>query len=264
MPPKISVVVPSFNTGNFIETTLQSIVNQDYPNIECIVMDGGSTDGTLEILKKYEGRITWTSEKDKGQSDAINKGLQKTTGDIMAFLNADDVYEPGCFRKVADYFQQHPATQWLYGKCYIIDKDNKEIRRWLTAYKHFWQKRYTYNRILLLNFIPQPAAFWRRELWEEIGLFDVNEHWAMDYDYWLRAGVKYPPGFIDDYLARFRFHAVSKSSRGYVVANRTSLELSKKYGAAQQRGYLLPLQYLNYYIVIGIYSMLKLFASGKS
>lgn len=261
MLPGISVVIPSFNMATFIEKTIQSIVNQDYPNVECIVMDGGSTDGTLDILKKYDNRISWISEKDEGQSDAINKGLQKATGDIFTYLNADDVYEPGCLQKVADHFQDNPAARWLYGKCAIIDENDIEIRRAITQYKYFWQKRYSYNWLLVLNFIAQPAVFWRRELTEEIGLFDVNEHLAMDYDYWLRAGARYQPGFIDDYLARFRLHSVSKSSTGFVTAAKAALKLGRKWAALQKRGYLLPLQYLNFLIVVGIYSILGFFTS---
>ena len=263
MLPKISVVIPSFNMARYIDETLKSIVNQDYPNIECIVMDGGSTDGTLEILKKYEKQITWISEKDKGQSDAINKGLSKATGDILTYLNADDVYEPGCFQKLADYFQKYPETKWVYGKCLIVDEKGSEIRRAITGYKYFWQKRYSYDWLMVMDFIAQPATFWRRELTEEIGLFDVDEHLAMDYDYWLRAGARYQPGFIDDYLARFRMHSVSKSSLGYVTAAKAALRLGRKRAALQKRNYLLPLQYINFLIVVSIYSMLGLFNSGK-
>ena len=263
MLPKISVVIPSFNMATFIDKTIQSIVNQNYPNAECIVMDGGSTDGTLDILKKYDSHITWVSEKDEGQSDAINKGLQKATGDIFAYLNADDVYEPGCFQKVADCFQENTAAKWLYGKCVIIDEDDVEIRRAITQYKYFWQRRYSYNWLLVLDFIAQPAVFWRRELTEDIGLFDVNEHLAMDYDYWLRAGARYQPGFIDDYLARFRLHSVSKSATGYSTAAKAALHLGRKWAAVQKRGYLLPLQYLNYFIVVCIYTILGLFTTRK-
>jgi glycosyltransferase involved in cell wall biosynthesis len=263
MLPKISVIIPSFNMAAFIDSTIRSIVNQGYPNVECIVMDGGSTDGTLDILKKYDNRIIWVSEKDKGQSDAINKGIRKATGDIVTYLNADDFYEPECFQKVAAYFQKYPATRWLYGKCVIVDEGNVEIRRFITRYKYFWQKRYSYNWLLVLNFIPQPAVFWRRELTEEIGLFDVNEHLAMDYDYWLRAGAKYKPAFIDDYLARFRLHSVSKSSTGYVTAAKAALKLGRKWAASEKRNCLLPLQYLNFLIVVGIYSMMGLFTSRK-
>lgn len=263
MLPKISVVIPSFNMARFIDETIQSILGQDYPDTECIVIDGGSTDGTIDILKKYGDRITWVSEKDEGQSDAINKGLQRVTGDIFAYLNADDIYEPGCFKKVAGYFQDFPAARWLYGKCMVINEDGAEIRRAITRYKYFWQRRYSYNWLLVLNFIAQPAVFWRRELTEEIGLFDVSEHLAMDYDYWLRAGAMYQPGFIDDYLACFRLHSVSKSATGFITAAKAALKLGRKWAASRKRGYLLPLQYLNFFIVIVIYSILGVFSTNK-
>ncbi len=259
MAPKISIVIPCYNAERFIEETLLSVLNQDYSNFQCFVVDGQSDDSTLDILKKYEGRIRWISEKDKGQSDAINKGLKMSDGDIVTYLNADDVYEPGCFQRVADFFAINPECHWAYGKCRIIDEKGMEIRKPITWYKNFWQRRYSYNRLLVtLNFIAQPAVFWRRELTEAIGLFDVDEHLTMDYDYWLRAGLRYQPGFIDEYLARFRLHPVSKSATSFVTSASAALRKARKYAILQKRGYLIPLQYLSYFLVVVTYSLLKL------
>ncbi len=119
--PKISIITPSWNQGPFIERTIRSVLEQGYPNLEYIVMDGGSTDGTIDILRKYEGRLTWVSDKDKGQADAINKGITRSTGDIIAYLNSDDIYETGALRKAADHFSAHPDDRWLTGQCRIID-----------------------------------------------------------------------------------------------------------------------------------------------
>ena len=113
--PRISVVTPSYNQGNFVEETIQSVLDQGYPNLEYIVMDGGSTDGTLDILRKYEKRLVWKSERDRGQSDALNKGFRMASGDIFSFINSDDVYEPGALHKVGRFFVDHPQASWLTG-----------------------------------------------------------------------------------------------------------------------------------------------------
>ncbi len=255
--PKISIVIPCYNSVRFIEETIRSILQQDYPSLQCIVIDGGSNDGTLDILKKYEGRIKWISEKDKGQSDAINKGLRLAEGDIVTYICADDFYEKDSLRKVADFFMNNPGRKWVYGKCRIVDENGVEIRKLITWYKNLWQRRYSYTRLLIMDFMAQPAVFWRRELTEEIGLFDVNAQLAMEYDYWLRIGAKYEPGFTDEYLASFRLHPVSKSSRRFSEAAREALDIAKRYAISERRNYLVPLQYLNYFLVVAIYSFLR-------
>ena len=194
---RFSIVIPSFNQGKYIEQTIKSILNQkgDF-EVECLVMDGGSTDETMDILKKYDDRITWVSEQDKGQSDAINKGWQRVTGDIVAYLNSDDIYNPGTFQKVADYFTQYPDKMWLYGKARIVDEYDGEIRKWITAYKNFLLRKYSYSKLLTENFITQPAVFLRKEVILEAGLLDENHHLVMDYEYWLRVGERYDAGMI--------------------------------------------------------------------
>jgi glycosyltransferase involved in cell wall biosynthesis len=258
MSLKISIVIPSYNMGGFIEETIKSIVEQDYPDYECIVMDGGSTDNTIDILKKYQPKITWKSEKDNGQSDAINKGLRQATGEIVTYINADDMYEAGCFRKIADFTQKNPDIKWLYGKCRIVNDKNIEIRGLITRYKNIWQRSYSYNKLLVMDFLSQPAVFWRKEMNQELGYFDVNDHLSMEYDFWLRLGAKYRPGYINDYLARFRIHPASKSSLGYTAAARSARELARKHARLHKKGYLVPLQYLNYCTVAATYSLLDI------
>jgi glycosyltransferase involved in cell wall biosynthesis len=255
---KISIIIPSYNTAQFIEETIQSVLNQNFSPLECIVIDGGSSDSTLDILKKYEGRLIWISEKDRGQSDAINKGLKLASGDIVAYICADDVYEGDCFQKVANFFDQNPTAKWVYGKCKIINENGLEIRKPITWYKYFWQRRYSYTRLLVLDFIAQPAVFWRKELVDEIGLFDINARLVMDYEYWLRAGGKYNPGFIDDYLASFRVHSQSRSSVNFSAAAREALSVARTYAKKEKRNFLIPLQCLNYLSVIVGYSILNL------
>jgi glycosyltransferase involved in cell wall biosynthesis len=244
--------------GGFIEDTIKSITGQNYPDYECIVMDGGSTDNTIEILKKYQRQIIWESAKDKGQSDAINKGLQRATGEIVTYINADDMYETGCFQKIADFIRQHPETKWLYGQSRIVNEKNLEIRRSITRYKNIWQRSYSYNKLLVMDFLSQPAVFWRQEMNKEFGYFDVDDHLSMEYDFWLRMGSKYRPGYIDDYLARFRIHPASKTAIGYTAAARSARKIAVKHARMHKKGFLVPLQYLNYCIVSTTYSLLDI------
>src|SRR3989344_882536 len=175
-PPKISIITPSFNQGRYVERTISSVIEQGYPNLEYIIVDGGSTDETIGILKRYGSRLRWISEK-----EALNR--------------------------VADFFRDNPSKMWLLGRCRIIDENDREVRRAITFYKNFWLNRYSYNTLLITNFISQPAVFLRRGLIEELGLFNVAHHRVMDYEYWLKAGRKYSPGIINEYLAKFRVHS---------------------------------------------------------
>ena len=229
MNPRITIVTPSYNQGPFIERTIRSVLDQGYPNLEYIVMDGGSMDGTIDILKKYEGRLTWVSEKDKGQADAINKGIGRATGDIIAYLNSDDVYEAGALSRIAEHFSTRPGTMWLTGKCRIIDEQDRETRRPITAYKNFLLRHYSYSLLLVTNPVSQPATFWRREAVKEFGLFDENEHLVMDYDYWLRIGKKYPLAVLNEYLAAFRVYGSSKTSRSFLTTFKREMELARRY-----------------------------------
>ncbi len=255
--PKISIITPSFNQAQFIERTIQSVLSQDYPNIEYIIMDGGSTDGTLEILKKYDKKIIWKSAKDNGQSDAINKGLKIATGDIVAYLNSDDTYEPETFSKVANFFKKNPEKKWVYGKCQIINEEDQEIRKWITCYKNLLLKKFSYSKLLSENFISQPATFWKKELHKEIGYFNEKENFCMDYEFWLRIGQKYNAGIINDYLSNFRYYSDSKSGSVNKKQFQDELRLAKKYG--KNYPFSILLHKFNYYKITGIYKILNLF-----
>lgn len=252
--PKISIVTPSYNQAQFIERTIQSILDQDYPNLEYIVMDGGSTDGTVDILKKYSDQIKWKSEKDGGQSEAINKGLRMATGDIVAFLNSDDTYEPGAFIKVAEFFENHPDIKWAYGKCKIVNENDVEIRKPITWYKNLLLRRYTYRKLLTENFISQPATFWRREIHKDIGYINEQEHFTMDYEFWLRIGKKYPAGVINDYLANFRMYDTSKSGSLSNPQFKDELRIAKSFSDGAQ----LPifLHKINYFKIVWTYKLM--------
>ncbi len=227
--PKISIITPSFNQAPFIERTIRSVLDQGYPNLEYIVMDGGSTDGTVEILKRYSGQLKWASEKDKGQADAINKGIQMATGDVIAYLNSDDVYSPGALIHVGEFFREHAEAMWVTGRCRIIDEQDREMRSAITAYKNLLLRHFSYSLLLVTNPVSQPATFWRQEAMKEFGLFDENEHLVMDYDYWLRIGKKYPLVVLEEYLAAFRVYRTSKTSRLFLTTFKREMELARRY-----------------------------------
>ncbi|MFQ5480962.1 MAG: glycosyltransferase family 2 protein [Thermodesulfobacteriota bacterium] len=261
-PPRISIITPSYNQGHFIEDTIRSVLDQRYPDLEFIVMDGGSTDETISILKKYGDDIKWVSEPDEGQSHAINKGLAMATGDIVAYLNSDDLYEKGVLKKVASFFMLNPDSMWLTGRCRIIDEKEREFRGFIAKYKNFLLARYNYNILLITNFICQPATFFRREVIEELGVFDVTEHRVMDYEYWLRIGKKYRPGIINENLACFRVYQESKTSSTFTRTFAEELAVSKRYSSSLL---IDSLHYLNYIAIITAYSVLdKLWRKNKT
>jgi glycosyltransferase involved in cell wall biosynthesis len=227
--PKITVITPSFNQRDFIEQTINSVLSQNYPDLEYIVMDGGSTDKTLEILKKYDARLVWISEKDRGQSHAINKGLRMATGEIIGFLNSDDLYEPGALLKVGTFFTTFADANWLTGKCRTIDPIGKEIRKGITLYKNAWLKLRSYGVLAVLNYISQPATFWTRKVVRRIGGFDESLRYAMDYDYWLRVGSKFKLWVLNDYLASFRVHPSSKAGSSARAQFDAEFLIAKRY-----------------------------------
>lgn len=231
--PMISAVMPSYNQAKYLREALDSILSQNYPNLEVIVMDGGSTDGSVDILKSYGEKISWVSEKDKSQSDAINKGLKKARGDIIAWLNSDDVYFEGAFLAIGRYFAQHADVMWLFGRAIIIDQDSREIRRWVTRYKNFFLPRYSYDSLLAQNYISQMAVFFRREAVNEIGYIDESLQFAMDYDYWLRMGAKYKPAYLPQYFGKFRLHNASKTIADSKLSFDSDFSTARKYSGGK-------------------------------
>jgi glycosyltransferase involved in cell wall biosynthesis len=205
----VSIVTPSFNQGPFIEATLLSVKNQDYPNIEHLVRDGGSSDSTIDMLEKYEKEynLKWTSEPDKGQSDAINKGFAAATGDIVGWLNSDDVYfDRHVISYVVNEFQKFPEVGVIYGNDARIDDKNMPVSISQTVP---W---FDYNRLLRGNFVSQPSTFFRRRVILKHRL-DVDLHFAMDYEYWLRlAGDGFKFKHANRILAAFRIHQAAKTS----------------------------------------------------
>jgi glycosyltransferase involved in cell wall biosynthesis len=252
---KISVVTPSINQGEFIERTINSVLNQKGAfQLEYIVIDGGSADSTRTILKKYQNQLRWISEPDKGQSDAINKGFRLATGDIFAWLNSDDTFEPNSLALVVKAFQEH-SCEWCFGTCRIIDENDFEIRRFITQYKHRQSMRYSFDRLLRRNFISQPATFFSRKAYETIGEIDTGLSYAMDYDYWLRLGLRYPPHFIDFTLANFRCHQKSKTGLNYRHGAREAFLAAKRH-APKGSGTDLTWHFLHYLVLSVLYRFL--------
>ncbi len=203
----VTVIVPSYNQGYFIGMTLDSILQQDYHRIECIVVDGGSKDETLDVLQSHtDPRLAWVSEPDKGQSDALNKGLQRATGDIITYLNSDDLLLPGAIAFAVQYFDQHPDADLLYGDGYFVDAQGNRLSAFKSAPFDL--------AMCMINGQDwaQPGTFWKREVTQGIGLFDPTLHYRMDFDYWIRAALA---GFRLQYVpgerAAYRLHGESKT-----------------------------------------------------
>ena len=212
----ISVVMPSYNQAEFIGRAIESVQSQQGEfTLEHIVVDGGSSDGTTDILARYGDAVRWVSEPDDGQADALNKGIAMATGDIVGWLNSDDLYEPGALAAVAEVFEAEPETQWLYGKVRIVDPEDREIRRWITRYKNRRMCRYGYAKLLAENWVSQMGVFWRRDAGAKVGAFRTDLHYCMDYNYWLRLGARWPGRFVDRYLGCFRWYPASKSGSGF-------------------------------------------------
>ena len=222
--PRISIVTPSLNQGEFIEETINSVLSQEYPNLEYIVIDGGSTDQTISVLEKFADRVIWVSERDEGQTEAINKGLTMATGEILSYLNADDTLLPNSLFSVADLFLANPHSMWITGRCRIIDEGGKDIRSIIYNYKKLLLYSTSYSTLLVTNYISQPATFWRKELQSLCGLFDQGLHYVMDYDYWLRLWKVRPPNVYHHDLACFRIQKKSKTTASGHLSNYISEE----------------------------------------
>ncbi len=206
--PKISIVIPSLNQGRFIGATLQSIVEQQYPALELIVVDGGSTDDTLSVILQYEKHLAWwVSEPDSGQAAAINKGFKHSSGEIMAWINSDDLVAPGAFFRIAQHYSMHPEMQVVYGDRVLVDEHGLEVGRWILP-------RHSSRVLRWADFIPQETLYWTRKAWDLVDArLDETFHFAMDWDFLLRLSAK---GIgichIPFFLGIFRIHSSQKTT----------------------------------------------------
>lgn len=211
--PKISIITPSYNQGHFLEQTILSTLNQNYPNLEYIIIDGGSTDQSISILEKYTSQLSfWVSEKDYGQSHAINKGFNKATGDIIGWLNSDDILLPNTLDSIANLFIDHNPA-WITGDCIEINEHSEETGRYTTDLPN---TLYDWLNLLARGFsysIIQPATFWTREALDNVGMLNEKWHFSFDHEFFLRLFKYYgSPLYINQPLAAFRIHSQSKTS----------------------------------------------------
>ena len=242
---KVSIITPSYNQGHFIERTLKSVANQTGGDIEHIAMDGGSTDNTIEILKQFSSSVKWVSEEDNGQADAVNKGIRMCDGEIIGWLNSDDMFYPGAIEKITDFFELNPDIEVVYGMADHIDKEDQ-------AFEQYPTEEWDFERLKYTCFISQPALFFRRRVIEEQGLLDESLQYCMDYEYWLRlgkAGVRF--AFLPEKLAGSRLYAENKTlgSRKKVHHEINDM-LKKKFGRVPDR-------WLNNYAHVSIEPRLK-------
>lgn len=213
--PLFSIVTITYNSCRYLEETLKSVLSQDFSDIEYLIVDGGSTDGTLDIIKSYaalDRRIRWISEPDKGIADAMNKGIRMASGEVVAHLHADDTYLDGTLSAVADRFAEQADTRWLTGRIRCVNTTGENL--YTTALKN----SYDLPDILYGNIISHPATFIRRSLFDEIGIFNTKYRYSMDYDLWLRISFSESPAVIDRVLATFRVHPDSLSSANILAA----------------------------------------------
>ncbi|MCC5847952.1 MAG: glycosyltransferase [Verrucomicrobia bacterium] len=228
---KISVITPSFQSAPFLERCVDSVLAQrhDGVDLEYLFIDGGSTDGTLEKVRAYGDQVDQViSEPDQGPADAINKGFQRATGDVLAWLNADDEYLPGALARVVETFQRHPEAAFCFGHCPIIDASGTEIRRGVTRVKRFFyplSSRFTHQSI---NYISQPASFYRREAAEAAGPLRLDFKAAWDYEFLLRLWRQGPGIAIGDPpLAQFRWHSASISGQHFRLQFDEELQIAR-------------------------------------
>ena len=228
---KITVVTAVLNGRKFIRETIESVLSQNGNfELEYIIRDGESTDGTLEIIEEYKDRLTVVSKRDGSPQEAINAGFEMASGDILCWLNADDLFEPNALSIAMQNFEKNPSKDWLYGRCSIIDFEGNRIQRLVTIYKNLIGYFYSRHILLCENFINQPATFWRKDLWLKCNNLSTKYKAAWDYELWLKMSLFSKPIVVRKYLSRFRRHDESISENQFETQFKEELEIGKMYG----------------------------------
>jgi len=223
MTPRISIITPSYNQGKFVERTIQSVLGQDVAELEYVVVDGGSADQTIDILQRYTHQLQWTSERDKGHADAINKGIDRTNGPVIGWLNSDDIYYPNALRIVLDFFDQHPEIDVVYGDANHIDETDRVIEPYPT-------ETWNLDRLRDICFISQPAAFLRRRTIERYGKLDLSVRYSMDYDYWFRLGLRGAHfAYLPRLLAATRLHEAASTLARRVACHAETNDVTRRH-----------------------------------
>ena len=219
-PPSFSIITPTLNQGKFIKKTIQSVLSQNYENFEYLIFDGGSNDETLSILESFGDSIHWVSEPDRGQAHAINKGIKNAKGEVIGWLNSDDIYYPGTLSKVYEFFKKNPGIKILYAMADHIDENDKVIESYYT-------EGWNYKKLFKVCYICQPAVFFRRSIIEKFGFLDESLNYCMDYEYWLRVGSKVPFYYLKQKLAGSRLHKETKTLDSAVPFHQEILKMFK-------------------------------------
>ena len=228
-PNRLTVITPSYNQARFIRRTIESVLSQDVPGLQYLVFDGGSTDGTAELLHEYDGKLTAVIEPDAGQADAINKGLAHATGQVIGWLNSDDVYYPGACARALSVFEHLPDVDVVYGEADHIDQEDLVIEPYYT-------EAFSYDRLKDVCYLCQPAVFFRRAVVARYGLLQTGLRYCLDYEYWLRILADRPPYFLREKLAGSRLHPETKTLGSKEAFHREILEmLAVKFGIPSSR-----------------------------
>ncbi len=226
---KLSIITPSYNQGVFLKRTIDSVLEQNVPDLELLVFDGGSTDHSVEILQSYGNRITYVSQKDDGQSDAVNQGLRAARGEIIGWLNSDDVYYSGVLQAVIDVFDKNPDIDVIYGRADHIDVDDRYI-------EDYYTEAWDYERLKEVCYICQPAVFFRKSIVEKYGVLNKELKFCMDYEYWLRIGGEKPFYFLDLKLAGSRLYSDNKTLGSRKAVHEEIIKMLKsKFGTVPER-----------------------------
>jgi len=250
MEHKISVITPVLNGERYIRTAIESVLNQNYPHVEHIVIDGISTDNTVKIINSYN-HLVWISEKDNGAAEAFNKGFEIATGDIICMLPADDYYEPHVFKDIVDIFKKYSDCMWVSGYGRIVDDEGSEIRKYVTGYKKFLLRHHSFKLLLTECYIMGQGCFFTKKLLDEFGALDLQK--PNEYDLWLRFASRYEMRIIKKVVTNFRMHKGATTSSYFIPMERIALQAARDHG--RHYPFLMFLRFLNTYKTILLYSL---------